>query len=110
MIEQKDIIYFVLTDRFYDGDTTNDFNLIETDLHRYHGGNFVGIIKKIPYLKNLGITALWITPVYLSIGTYGDSDGYHGYWVLDFEKVDPHLYARNPRIAERKKLLGGRIL
>jgi len=51
----------------------------------------------------LGITCLWITPVYLSIGRYEDSDGYHGYWALDFEKIDPHLYSKIPSLAEGSK-------
>lgn len=103
MIEQKDIIYFLLTDRFYDAETKNNQEVDKNNLSRYHGGDFTGIIKKIPYLKNLGITALWITPVYLSIGRYGDSDGYHGYWALDFEKVDPHLYSTDPKLTEGSK-------
>jgi len=92
MINQDDIIYFVLTDRFDDGDAVNNFGADKTDPRRYHGGDFKGITDRIYYLKDLGITALWITPVYLSIGTLGDSDGYHGYWALDFERIDPHLY------------------
>ena len=68
MIGQQDVIYFVVTDRFHDGDPGNNLG---ADPHRataYHGGDFKGIVEKIPYLKRLGITALWITPVYLSIG------------------------------------------
>lgn len=76
--------------------------VVKTDLP-YYGGDFAGMSKKIPYLKNLGSTALWITPVYLSIGTYGDSDGYHGYWALDFEKVDSPLYSTDPKLAEGSK-------
>lgn len=98
---QKDIIYFLLTDRFYNSDWENNTILSEGILgspNRYHGGNFSGIAQKIPYLVHLGVTALWITPVYLSIGSYLGQDGYHGYWALDFEKVDPHLTSsRNGR-------------
>ena len=68
MLTQDDVIYFVLTDRFYDGDSTNNLDVDKHHPQRYHGGDFKGIIDKIPYLKELGITALWITPVYLSIG------------------------------------------
>jgi alpha-amylase len=98
MITQKDIIYFIVTDRFFSGNKQNDLAVEKDDPAKYHGGDFEGIIKKLPYLKELGITALWITPVYLSIGTYGQSHGYHGYWALDFEKVDPHLYTLQPDI------------
>lgn len=100
MINQNDVIYFILTDRFCDGDKKNNEGVDKTDPLKYHGGDFKGIIKKIPYLKNLGITALWITPVYLSIGRYYESDGYHGYWALDFEKIDPRLYSKKQGMAE----------
>ena len=104
MITQDDIIYFIITDRFLNGDHGNDLNIDESDPLKYHGGDFRGITDKIPYLKELGITALWITPVYLSIGRINDnSDGYHGYWALDFRKVDPHLYSAKPGFAEGSK-------
>ncbi len=97
-LSQKDIIYFILTDRFFKGSqqelhTEPDRNLSSRTDNQYHGGNLAGIQQKIPYLVNLGITALWITPVYLSIGSFLEDDGYHGYWALDFEKVDPRLAA-----------------
>jgi len=91
-LTQQDILYFIITDRFYG---VND-KTIKTDLNNprgFHGGNFDGIIEKIPYLKKLGITALWITPVYLQVPE--DNNGlhaYHGYWALDFDRVDPCLY------------------
>jgi glycosidase len=103
MITQEDIIYFILTDRFFNGQHQNDIRTEPDNPKKYHGGDFEGILKKIPYLKDLGITALWITPVYLSIGTYGNSDGYHGYWALDFEKVDSHLYTKQGAIPEGSK-------
>lgn len=103
MITQDDVIYFVITDRFCDADSSNNTLVDTNEPRRYHGGDFAGIIEKIPYLKNLGITALWITPVYLSVGRVGDSDGYHGYWALDFNKVDPHLYSNDPALVQGSK-------
>ena len=101
MITQDDVIYFVLTDRFHSGDLSNDQGVDASKPEMYHGGDFAGLRAKIPYLKALGITAVWITPVYLSIGELNqESAGYHGYWALDFEKVDPHLYSAQPRRAE----------
>lgn len=97
MITQDDVIYFIATDRFFDGDATNNAGVDRSKPAKYHGGDFAGIRAKIPYLKSLGVTALWITPVYLSIGDLdSESAGYHGYWTLDFEKVDPHLYTPEP--------------
>ena len=95
-LDQADIIYFAITDRFArDGQGEQWLN--EKNLRSYQGGNLAGIRKNIPYLKHLGITALWITPVYLGIGSLcsatGILDNYHGYWPLDFERVDPRLLA-----------------
>jgi alpha-amylase len=96
MITQDDVIYFVLTDRFRNGDRGNDRDCDPSDPKAYHGGDFAGLRERLPYLVDLGVTAVWITPVYLSIGKHGDSAGYHGYWALDFERVDPHLYTAQP--------------
>lgn len=98
-ISQSDIIYFILTDRFCGGEAlTNSTPGLTAGLNKFHGGNFAGILRKIPYLKHLGVTALWITPVYLSIiGLYGAGglhEGYHGYWALDFERIDDHLLTK----------------
>ncbi|OPX84565.1 MAG: Cyclomaltodextrinase [Pelotomaculum sp. PtaB.Bin117] len=95
-ISQADIIYFILIDRFHGSDAFNDSSAgPAAGPEQYHGGNFAGIVKKIPYLKHLGVTALWITPVYLGIGgipgAAGMAEGYHGYWALDFERIDTHL-------------------
>lgn len=93
MLSQDDVIYFILTDRFYDGDPNNNFDVDKENPRAYHGGDFEGIIQKIPYLKHLGITALWITPVYVNTHLPEFSSwGYHGYWPKDFESIDPHLY------------------
>ncbi|MBS0001001.1 MAG: hypothetical protein KFF73_18605, partial [Cyclobacteriaceae bacterium] len=96
MINSSDIIYFTLTDRFFDGNSTNNQGVNLNNPTAFHGGDFDGLIKKISYFKKLGITALWITPVYLNIHDLGESAGYHGYWTIDFEKIDPHLYTPVP--------------
>jgi glycosidase len=96
-IRQGDVIYFVLTDRFYGEPNPEPLSGVDrqSPVH-FHGGNFDGIIEKIPYLVHLGITALWITPVYLQVPRdAGASQPYHGYWALDFNRVDPHLYIDN---------------
>jgi alpha-amylase len=96
-IYQNDIIYFILTDRFYAKHNPARLNGVDkNDPFSFHGGNIDGIIEKIPYLKNLGITALWITPVYLQVQSPRiKAQPYHGYWTLDFNAVDPHLYIDN---------------
>lgn len=91
----KDIIYFILTDRFFDADPGNNFDGDKSNLVQYHGGDFQGITKKLPYLKNLGVTTLWISPVVKNQVKNRDytgkvSYGYHGYWPVDFCETDPH--------------------
>ncbi|MGQ4378250.1 carbohydrate binding domain-containing protein [Streptomyces sp. SAS_267] len=91
---RKDPIYFVLTARFYDGDSSNDRggsqdvksgNAANND--PMFRGDFKGLVGKLDYIKALGFSAVWITPVVLNRSDY-DYHGYHGY---DFYKVDPRL-------------------
>lgn len=90
----EESIYFVLTDRFYDGDRNNNYNVNTSKAATYHGGDLQGVIDKLDYIKDLGMTTIWITPV-----VDNDDDqlaqtgmwGYHGYWAKDFTKVDEHL-------------------
>lgn len=97
MITQDDVIYFALTDRFRNGDLGNDQDVDRTRPTAYHGGDFAGLVERIPYFTALGVTAVWVTPVYLSIGALPNGDaGYHGYWAMDFERIDPHLYTNDP--------------
>ena len=105
-ITRQDIIYFILTDRFYGIENQQPEVKQKIDKNNplfYHGGNFDGIIEKIPYLKNLGITALWITPVYLQIDLE-NLHGYHGYWALDFNTINPGLYVDKGKYPQRNKL------
>jgi alpha-amylase len=76
----------IVTDRFADGDPANDGEVDRSAPDKRHGGDLLGIIHRMPYLKALGVTALWITPVYPN-----PPDAYHGYHPLDFESVDAHL-------------------
>jgi alpha-amylase len=95
-------IYFLLTDRFYNGDTSNDLNYgrdQETALLRgFEGGDIKGVIKKLEegYFHQLGITALWLTPFFEQ--NHGATDestgmtyGYHGYWIQDWTHLDPNF-------------------
>ena len=69
-----------------------------SDKGYYHGGDLEGLRRKLPYLDDLGISAIWVGPIYANkpvqpdtTNLYGHSSGYHGYWILDFLRVDPHL-------------------
>lgn len=103
MLTQDDIIYFVITDRFCNGDPHNSQAVESSNPRAFHGGDFAGLRAKIPYFKQLGVTAIWLTPVYLNISDFFASAGYHGYWAIDFERIDPHLYTPLPGWAEGSK-------
>lgn len=95
-------IYFLLTDRFYNGNTENDLNFDRTDttglLRGFMGGDIQGITKKIEegYFTELGVNAIWFTPVVEQIhgatdeGT-GATYAYHGYWAKDWTALDPNF-------------------
>jgi neopullulanase len=108
--DTDDVIYFIMPDRFADGDTSNNNPakspglLDRTKGRYYHGGDFQGIINRLPYLKDLGVTAIWINPVYDNTDrldereTYPEVEGgpkrpttaYHGYGAIDFYGVEEH--------------------
>jgi neopullulanase len=95
----RDVIYLIMTDRFADGDLHNDgldahsdasspAALAERSRPRgWHGGDLQGVLQHLDYLQQLGITAVWITPVY----TNAEPAAYHGYHATDYYGVDPHL-------------------
>jgi glycosidase len=102
---QDEIVYFMLPDRFANGDASNDRGGIAGDrLHTgydpthkgfYHGGDLKGLTAKLDYIQTLGATAIWLGPIYKNQpvqGAPGKEDaGYHGYWITDFTAVDPHF-------------------
>jgi glycosidase len=105
-----DVIYFIMPDRFADGDRANNDPRKSPGLYDrskgryYHGGDFQGIIDHLPYLKELGVTALWINPVYdntdrldekemypeVEGGPRKPTTAYHGYGAIDFYGVEEH--------------------
>jgi glycosidase len=91
------IIYFVMTDRFADGNqSNNDQGAGEFKLgndHFYQGGDLQGLTNQLDYIRGLGATSVWITPPVLNrwLDPRTNTAGYHGYWASDFSKVDPHL-------------------
>lgn len=89
------VIYFPLTDRFNDGDPTNNMGVDKNDPRGYHGGDLQGIIDKLDYLDDLGVTTLWLAPLYDNVDRAGSNgadwgSGYHGYWIQDHYKVEEH--------------------
>ena len=107
----QDLIYFVMPDRYKDGDKKNNdnggFNTSLTAF--YHGGDLKGLTGTcepgddgLARIKSLGFTAVWLTPVITQQEAIGAGSGYHGYWGVDFLNVDPHL-GTNADMAEFSK-------
>ena len=106
----EDVIYFAMTDRFRDADTSNNipkgsdpklYDPTQKNINLYHGGDLRGLEKAIQsgYFNDLGVTALWLTPVLKNVWRSGYDlggwkSGYHGYWTQDWLDIDPHLVSR----------------
>jgi glycosidase len=108
-----DTIYLIMPDRFADGDPANDDPAMSRGLHDrskprdYHGGDFQGVINHLPYLRDLGVTALWLTPWYDNVNHFNAQEkytrdnqrsaagnpvtDYHGYGAVDFYGVEEHF-------------------
>lgn len=101
----REQFYFVLPDRFANGDPRNDrggltgsrleTGLDPTDKGFYQGGDLKGLTDRLDYIKGLGTTAIWLAPIFKNQPVQGKgadvSAGYHGYWITDFTQVDPHF-------------------
>lgn len=93
-------VYFVITDRFFNGDTSNDRSYGRRpdglqEVGTWHGGDLRGLTEKLDYLEDLGVNAVWFSAVYEQVhgwvgGGNGDFPhyGYHGYWALDYTRMD----------------------
>ena len=88
---RDEVIYQLIVDRFHNGDINNDFNVDTRSMSRYHGGDWQGIIDKLDYLQELGVTTLWISPVVKNVEEDAGFASYHGYWTQDFLKHNPHF-------------------
>ena len=109
---QNEQFYFVMPDRFENGSASNNTGGLpggtsDEDVLRhgydperrgyYHGGDIAGLREKLDYLDDMGVTAVWMTPMFKNKPVQGDgtiagsSAGYHGYWITDFTSIDPHM-------------------
>lgn len=102
---EDEVVYFLLPDRFENGDKANDRGGLKGDRMQtgfdpasngfYHGGDLAGVTSRLDYIQSLGATAVWLAPVFKNKPVQGaageESAGYHGYWVTDFTRVDPHF-------------------
>ena len=103
-----EVVYFVLPDRFENGDTSNDLGGLPADRLKsgfdpsakgfFHGGDLKGLMERLDYLEGMGITAIWFAPIFQNKPVQGppgdESAGYHGYWVTDFTRPDAHFGTR----------------
>ncbi|WP_460064826.1 pullulanase-type alpha-1,6-glucosidase [Streptomyces sp. YKOK-I1] len=103
--DTREQFYFVMPDRFANGDTANDKGGLTgsrlttgydpTDKGFYQGGDLKGLTRRLDYIKGLGTTAIWMAPIFRNRPVQGTgsnaSAGYHGYWITDFTRVDPHF-------------------
>jgi neopullulanase len=108
-----DVIYLIMPDRFSDGDPSNNDPPQSRGLYdrahkfRYHGGDLQGVINRLPYLKDLGVTAIWLTPWYDNVNhpdevekkEGGTTTGFHGYGAVDFYGVEEH-FGTLPKLRE----------
>jgi neopullulanase len=104
-LPQDEVVYFLLPDRFANGDPANDRGGLTggrlttgfdpADKGFFHGGDLAGLTARLDYVQSLGATAIWLAPIFRNKPVQGapgqESAGYHGYWVTDFTRVDPHF-------------------
>ncbi len=127
-----DVVYLIMTDRFADGDQTNDDPPVSHGLYDrnqsryYHGGDFAGVTQHLPYLKDIGVTTIWLTPWYDNVNhlnereIYADAPGglkkpitdYHGYGAVDFYGVEEHFGTMDDlrRLVDEAHRLGMKIM
>jgi glycosidase len=125
-ITSDDIIYLIMPDRFSNGDASNDAPAgsppdanDRKNARAYHGGDFQGVIKRLPYLKDLGVTAIWLTPWYDNWNGVNACDKpwcpntfYHGYGAIDYYGVEDHFgdMATLRQLVERAHALGLKVI
>jgi neopullulanase len=125
-LNQDDILYLLMPDRFANGDESNDDPEVSRGLHDrsrsrfYHGGDLQGVIDKLPYLHSLGVTAIWLNPIYDNNNTLNQKEtynnqaitDYHGYGAIDFYAVDEHFgdMALFTELVDKAHALGMKIV
>ncbi len=107
---RQETIYFIVVDRFYDGDPENSegpnpelFDPERQDWGKYWGGDLQGIIDKLDYLKNMGVTAVWLTPLFEQVeALFVESAAIHGYWAKDFKRINPRFIGKHENCSLNK--------
>lgn len=100
---RQETIYFIVVDRFFDGDPNNSegpnpelYDPEGQDWGKYWGGDLQGVIAKLDYLKNMGVTAIWLTPLFEQVeALFVEQAAIHGYWTKDFKRINPRFIGEN---------------
>ncbi len=118
---RQETLYFIVVDRFFDGDPHNSeganpelYDPSQTDWGKYWGGDLQGIIEKLDYLKGLGVTALWLTPLFEQVEqlAYEKYAAIHGYWTRDFKRINTRFIGKdeNPSLFQAKETTFDRLV
>lgn len=99
---RQETIYFIIVDRFCDGDTSNNagpnpelYDETRTKWGKYWGGDIPGIISKLDYLQKMGVTAIWVSPLFEQVESMlFEYTAMHGYWTKDFKRINPRFLAQ----------------
>ena len=84
------LLYFVLVDRFSNGNPSNDVAIDLNDPQAFHGGDLEGVQNKLPYIQSLGADAIWLSPVFhMRTEKFGGHGAFHGYWVQNLDAIEP---------------------
>ncbi len=121
-----DVLYLIMPDRFADGDASNNDPVISKGLYDraqgryYHGGDLQGVINRLPYLKDLGVTAIWLNPWYDNVNHLNEREmpegkpitDYHGYGAVDFYGVEEHFgdLAKLRELVDKAHALGLKVI
>src|SRR4028119_1959468 len=110
---RQETLYFLVVDRFNDGDPDNSegpnpelYDPEGKDWGKYWGGDLQGIIDKLDYLKDMGVTAVWLTPLFEQVeALFIEQAAIHGYWIKDFKRLNPRFIAKgdNPSINQTQE-------
>jgi len=110
---RQETIYFIVVDRFHDGDPANNegpnpelYDPEGKDWGKYWGGDLQGVIDKLDYLKDMGVTAVWLTPLFEQVeALFVEQAAIHGYWTKDFKRLNPRFIATgdNPSVNQTQE-------
>ena len=105
-------VYYAVTDRFQNGDKSNDQGTDPSNPQKFHGGDWQGVIDKLDYLKDLNVDCIWLSCPYEAQRDFLGMDGFHGYWPQDFSKAEPGFGTREKfhELTEKAHAKGMKIM